>query len=250
MHALSRKRIKNLLTLLDFLKSIFPNPIGLPYIVPRMRDTTKHQGKRRLLAQKLAKKGITDQAVLDAIRKVPRHLFIDSSFEEHAYQDKAFPIGADQTISHPFTVAFQSELLAVQKGHVVLEVGTGSGYQTAVLCALGARVYSIERQQELFKKTQLLLPKVGCRARKLVFGDGYKGLPEYGPFDSIIVTCGAPFVPNALLGQLKIGGRLIIPLGEHGGEQQMTRIIRKSAEGFEKETFGNFRFVPMLENKN
>ena len=180
--------------------------------------------------------------------KVPRHLFLDSSFEAHAYQNKAFPIGADQTISHPFTVAFQSELLQLKENHTVLEIGTGCGYQTAVLLEMGAKVYSIERQQELFKKTKLFLPKLGYRAKQLIFGDGYKGLPEYAPFDSIIVTAGAPYVPNPLLSQLKIGGRLIIPIGND--PQIMHLYVRTSATEFKKETFGEFRFVPMLEDKN
>ena len=162
--------------------------------------------------------------------------------------DKAFPIAADQTISQPYTVAFQTELLLVQKDDKILEIGTGSGYQTAVLCELGARVYSIERQQELFKKTNLFLPKIGYRAKKLIFGDGYKGLPEEAPFDSIIVTAGAPFVPKPLLSQLKIGGRLVIPVGEN--TQVMTLIIRTDVKEFEQYEFGEFRFVPLLEDKN
>lgn len=173
---------------------------------------------------------------------------MDSSFEHHAYQDKAFPIAADQTISQPYTVAFQSELMEIKKGHQVLEIGTGSGYQTAVLCELGAKVYSIERQQELYKKTKLFLTKLGYRPRFLSFGDGYKGLPSYAPFDSIIVTAGAPFVPKPLLAQLKIGGRLIIPVGDD--PQIMQRYIRTSATSFEKKEYGEFRFVPLLEDKN
>jgi protein-L-isoaspartate(D-aspartate) O-methyltransferase len=179
---------------------------------------------------------------------VPRHLFLDSSFEAHAYQNKAFPIGADQTISHPFTVAFQTELMQLKNNDKVLEIGTGCGYQTAVLLEMGVKVYSIERQQELFKKTKLFLPKLGYRPKQLIFGDGYKGLPEQAPFDSIIVTAGAPFVPNPLLAQLKIGGRLIIPIGND--PQIMHLYVRTSQTEFKKETFGEFRFVPMLENKN
>ena len=159
----------------------------------------------------LIAKGIKNPAVLDAIDSIPRHLFMDSSFLDHAYQDKAFPIAASQTISQPYTVAFQSELLEVKSGDKILEIGTGSGYQTAVLCLLGAQVYSIERQLELFKKTSQFLPKIGYVAKRLIFGDGYKGLKEEAPFDSIIVTAGAPFVPKPLLSQLKIGGRLVIP---------------------------------------
>mgnify|MGYP000491034821 CR=1 FL=1 len=186
--------------------------------------------------------------VLAAIAKVPRHLFLDSSFENFAYQDKAFPIGADQTISQPFTVAFQTQLLDIKKGDKVLEIGTGSGYQTAVLCLLGANVYSIERQNKLFKTAQLLLPKLGYNPKKFVFGDGYKGLPDAAPFDSIIVTAGAPFIPQPLMAQLKIGGRLVIPVGEN--EQIMTLLVRKNEKQFEKQEFGDFKFVPLLENKN
>ncbi len=213
-----------------------------------MKDTTRHQGKRRLLVQVLKDKGITNALVLKAIEKIPRHFFMDSSFEDHAYQDKAFPIAADQTISQPYTVAFQSELLNIEKGHNVLEIGTGSGYQTAVLCELGAKVFSIERQQELFKKTKLFLSKLGYRPRFLSFGDGYKGLPEYAPFDSIIVTAGAPYVPKPLLAQLKIGGRLVIPVGDD--PQIMHLYVRTAETTFEKKEFGEFRFVPLLEDKN
>ncbi|MFI1773245.1 protein-L-isoaspartate(D-aspartate) O-methyltransferase [Thalassobellus citreus] len=213
-----------------------------------MKDTFKHKGLRQQLVNVLKKKGISNEAVLNAIGKIPRHLFMDSSFLDHAYQDKAFPISADQTISQPYTVAFQSELLNVKKDHKILEIGTGSGYQTAVLCELGAKVYSIERQQELFKKTSKFLPKLGYRAKKLIFGDGYKGLPDEAPFDSIIVTAGAPFVPKPLLSQLKIGGRLVIPVGDD--VQIMTLFIRKGQKEFEQEEFGEFRFVPLLEDKN
>ncbi len=212
------------------------------------KDTLKHAGKRKQLVAVLEEKGIKDAQVLLAIAKIPRHLFVDSSFEDHAYQDKAFPIAADQTISQPYTVAFQSELLQVNSGDAVLEVGTGSGYQTAVLCTLGAKVYSIERQQELFKKTTLFLPKLGYRPKHLSFGDGYKGLPEYAPYAAIIVTAGAPFVPKPLLSQLAIGGRLVIPVGKD--PQIMTLFVRKSDTEFEKHEFGEFRFVPLLENKN
>ena len=213
-----------------------------------MKDTFKHKGMRQQLVDTLIKKGIKDKAVLNAIGKIPRHLFMDSGFIDHAYVDKAFPIAADQTISQPYTVAFQSELLQIKPGDKVLEIGTGSGYQCAVLIDLGAKVYSIERQQELFKKTSKFLPKIGYRAKKLIFGDGYKGLPEEAPFKSIIVTAGAPFVPTPLLSQLEIGGRLVIPVGDD--VQTMTLFIRKGPKEFEKHEFGEFRFVPMLEDKN
>ncbi|NNC45189.1 MAG: protein-L-isoaspartate(D-aspartate) O-methyltransferase, partial [Winogradskyella sp.] len=163
------------------------------------------------------------------------------------YQDKAFPIAADQTISQPYTVAFQTELLQIKPGDKIMEIGTGSGYQAAVLIELGAKVYSIERQQELFKKTSKFLPKIGYRAKKLIFGDGYKGLPEEAPFDGIIVTAGAPFVPKPLLSQLAIGGRLVIPVGED--VQTMTLYVRKGEKEFERHEYGDFRFVPLLEDK-
>ena len=213
-----------------------------------MNNTNKHQGLRNQLAKILEEKGITDKNVLEAIKKIPRHLFLNSSFEDFAYQDKAFPIGAGQTISQPYTVAFQSELLKVKKDDKILEIGTGSGYQTAVLCLLGAKVYTIERQNELFKTTSLLLPKLGIRPKHLSFGDGYKGLPNYAPFDSIIVTAGAPIIPQPLMAQLKIGGKLVIPLGEK--DQIMTLLIRKNETQFEKHEYGDFKFVPLLENKN
>ncbi|PTX43734.1 protein-L-isoaspartate(D-aspartate) O-methyltransferase [Christiangramia gaetbulicola] len=213
-----------------------------------MKDTYRHQGKRQQLVRTVKKKGITDEKVLAAIGKIPRHLFMDSSFEDHAYQDKAFPIAADQTISQPYTVAFQSQLLEIKKGDKVLEVGTGSGYQTAVLCELGAKVYSIERQRELYKKTKTFLSKLGYRPKYLSFGDGYKGIPEYAPYDKIIVTAGAPVVPKDLLSQLKVGGRLVIPVGTE--VQTMTLFIRKTAKEFDKKEYGAFRFVPLLEDKN
>ena len=213
-----------------------------------LRDTSKHQGLRNQLANVLEAKGIVDKNVLKAVRKIPRHLFIDSGFESHAYQDKAFPIAAEQTISQPYTVAFQTQILSVKKSQKILEIGTGSGYQTAVLLELNAEVYTIERQRELFKKTSLFLPKLGYQPKKFIFGDGYKGLPEQAPFDKIIVTAGAPFVPKALLGQLKVGGSLLIPVGDK--TQRMTLFTRKSLKEFEKQELGEFAFVPMLEEKN
>ncbi|MGB5822296.1 MAG: protein-L-isoaspartate(D-aspartate) O-methyltransferase [Saonia sp.] len=213
-----------------------------------MKDTLKHRGMRNKLADTLAIKGIADKKVLDAIRSIPRHLFLDSSFEDHAYQDKAFPIGAEQTISQPYTVAFQTELLGIKSNHKILEIGTGSGYQTAILFYLRAKVYTIERQLELFKKTKIFFGKMGYRPKKIIFGDGYKGLPEEAPFDGIIVTAGAPQVPKPLMSQLKIGGKLVIPVGTD--EQIMTLYIRKSDKEFEKKEFGSFRFVPLLEDKN
>ncbi|RFN57677.1 protein-L-isoaspartate(D-aspartate) O-methyltransferase [Marixanthomonas ophiurae] len=213
-----------------------------------MKDTYTHKGMRKRLVETLKAKGIKNKAVLEAINAIPRHLFMDSGFIEHAYVDKAFPIAADQTISQPYTVARQTELLEVTKGDKVLEIGTGSGYQTAALLEMGIIVFSIERQNELFKKTKRFLPKLGYRPKRLIFGDGYKGLPEEAPYDGIVVTAGAPFVPNPLLAQLKVGGRLVIPVGEEN--QIMTVFTRTSEKEFEKNEYGEFRFVPLLEDKN
>lgn len=213
-----------------------------------MKDSYRHQGKRKQLVEKLKTKGITSAPVLEAINRIPRHLFMDSGFEDFAYQDKAFPIAEGQTISQPFTVAFQTQLLEIQKGESVLEIGTGSGFQTAVLCELDAVVFSIERQRLLYKSTKRFLEKLGYRPKYLSFGDGYKGLPEYAPFDKIIVTAGAPYVPKPLMAQLRIGGRLVIPVGED--PQIMTLYIRTDKNKFDKHTYGEFRFVPLLEDKN
>lgn len=213
-----------------------------------MKDTHKHQGLRKQLVLTIQQKGITNKEVLNAIASVPRHLFMDSSFVDFAYQDKPFPIAAEQTISQPYTVAFQTELLDVQPNQKILEIGTGSGYQTAVLIELGAKVFTIERQQILYKKAKLFLPKLGYKPKKMIFGDGYIGLKEEAPFDGIIVTAGAPFVPNDLLAQLKIGGRLVIPVGDE--IQIMTLYIRIGEKNFEKHELGNFRFVPLLKKKN
>ena len=214
-----------------------------------MIDSTKHQGQRRQLVQLLEEKGIDDAQVLAAMGSVPRHFFMDSGLQAYAYADKAYPISADQTISQPYTVAFQTQLLALKKGDKVLEIGTGSGYQTAVLMAYeGVKVFSIERQQELFKKTGLLLKKLQLRPKKLIFGDGYKGWTTEAPFNAIIVTAGAPEVPKALLEQLAIGGRLVIPVGEK--DQVMTRYIRTGKKTFDRKTYGVFRFVPLLKDRN
>jgi len=213
-----------------------------------VKDTHKHQGLRNQLVETIIEKGITDKNVLKAIAAVPRHLFMDSGFEDFAYQDKAFPIAADQTISQPYTVAFQTQLLEVKPADKILEIGTGSGYQTAVLLEIGARVYTIERQKELFKKTKLFLPKLSYKPKKVIFGDGYKGLPDEAPFDGIIVTAGAPYVPKPLLSQLKIGGRLVIPVGDK--VQIMTLFVRTGEKDFEKLELGDFKFVPMLKEKN
>ena len=212
-----------------------------------------YQGKRKRLVEQLKEKGITSQAVLNAILKIPRHLFFDQSTErpallDHAYSDKALKIGAGQTISHTFTVAFQTEKLNVVKGDKILEIGTGCGYQTAVLLEMGAKVFSIERQKELYDKTKVFLPLIGYKGTKLVYGDGYKGMPQFAPFDKIIVTAAAPYIPEELLAQLVIGGILVIPLGE-GEEQVMNVIVKKTATEYNKQAFGKFKFVPMLQNK-
>ncbi|MCB0768991.1 MAG: protein-L-isoaspartate(D-aspartate) O-methyltransferase [Flavobacteriales bacterium] len=211
-------------------------------------DGYRHQGMRKQLVAELERKGIRDPKVLEAIGKVPRHLFIDdSAFLQMAYADVAFPIGNGQTISQPYTVAFQSQLLGAVQGRKVLEIGTGSGYQTAVLNHMGARVFTIERQRPLYLRTKERLSRMGSKA-KTYYGDGYLGLPKEGPFDRVLVTCGAPYVPQALLDQLKPDGYAVIPLGE-GGEQTMT-VIRREADGnFTRSTHGDFRFVPMLEQR-
>ena len=216
-------------------------------------DEYLFQGKRRRLVEQLRTKGIKSNTVLAAIEKIPRHLFFDTSTArpallDHAYSDKALPIGAGQTISHPYTVAFQTEQLDVKTDEKVLEIGTGCGYQTAVLLEMGAKVYSIERQKTLFDKTKLFLPYIGYGGVKLIYGDGYKGLPQFAPFDKIIVTAGAPYIPNDLLLQLKVGGILLIPIGE-GETQEMVWLKKTSDSTFDKKVLGSFKFVPLLQNK-
>lgn len=210
-----------------------------------MNDLMHHQGMRRRLVEGLRAKGIRDEKVLEAINKVPRHLFMDSGFVKFAYKDQAFPIGSGQTISQPFTVAYQTQMLEIEPHSKVLEVGTGSGYQAAVLLELGAKVFSIERHRELYVKTEQLFADLGYSPR-LFYGDGYNGLPTYGPFDRIIVTAGAPYIPEELVRQLKVGGRMVIPLGSYE-RQEMTVIIKKSEDSYEKITKGDFVFVPMLK---
>lgn len=213
-----------------------------------LEDNYRHQGLRKRLVVELEQKGITDRRVLDAIGKIPRHFFLDSSFVEFAYQDKAFPIGEDQTISQPYTVAFQSQLLEIKPLMKVMEIGTGSGYQAIVLMELGAKVFSIERVKALYDRTKEFLPAIGY-IPKLFYGDGYKGLPTYAPFDRIIVTAAAPVVPDALLQQLKPGGILVIPVGDSSGVQVMKTITRQPDNTFIAKEHGLFRFVPMVENK-
>lgn len=211
-----------------------------------MTDLPKHIGQRNQLVELLVEKGISNQAVLEAVRAVPRHLFMESSFEQYAYQDKPFPIGAGQTISQPYTVAFQSEQLGVKAGEKVLEVGTGSGYQAAILCEMGIKVFSIERIKELFDASSQILRRLHYNLTQK-YGDGYAGIPAYAPFDGIVVTAGAPYVPKALMQQLKVGGRLVIPVGEDS--QVMNVITRVTEKKYKKEEKGLFRFVPMLKEK-
>ncbi len=210
-----------------------------------MTDSYKHKGRRQRLVDSLIQKGITDPHVLTAIGRIPRHLFMESYLDEYAYVDKAYPIAAGQTISQPYTVAFQTQLLELNKGDRVLEIGTGSGYQTAVLLECKAKVYTIERQRTLYSESKEFLESMGYKAH-FCFGDGYKGLPTYGPYDKILVTAGAEEMPEELLKQLKIGGWMVIPLGGNLG-QKMLRIRRLSETEFEQTDYGNFAFVPMLK---
>ncbi len=210
------------------------------------KDTYKHKGMRRILIDELRKRGIKDERILEAFNAVPRHFFLDLAFTEQAYSNMPFQIGAGQTISHPYTVAFQTELMEVKKGDKILEIGTGSGYQTCILCELGAKVFSIERQKELFMKVKNIIHHFNYNP-KLFYGDGYKGQPTFAPFDKIIVTCGAPFIPPALVEQLKVGGKLVIPLGE-GNVQKMIVLTRTSEDSEDVKDYGDFSFVPMLEN--
>ena len=210
-------------------------------------DTHKHQGMRNKLIEVIRNKGIKDEKVIQAMSKVPRHYFFDQAFLNQAYSDHAFKIGAGQTISQPFTVAFQTSLLQINKGDKILEIGTGSGFQTCILHEMGAKVFSIERQKELHDSAKSLLTLMNY-SHKLFYGDGFKGLPAYAPFDKILVTCGAPFIPEDLINQLKIGGIMVIPVG--AGEVQVMTLITKTDENqYEEKQFQEFRFVPMLENK-
>ncbi len=213
-----------------------------------MKDSYLHKGLRKRLVETLRKKGISDDDVLDAISVLPRHFFLDKAFEEIAYQDKPFPIGNEQTISQPYTVAYQTQLLGIKKRDKILEIGTGSGYQAAILAILGARVFTIERQEDLYRKTRQLLDDIGLGRIRCYYRDGYKGLPEFAPFDGIIVTAGAEEVPEALLNQLAVGGKLIIPVGGDG--QEMFRYTKEEDGGFKAEKLAECRFVPFLKGKN
>lgn len=210
-----------------------------------MTDSFMHKGLRNKLAKEIKNKGITDERIIEAIKSVPRHLFMDSSFVNFAYRDKAFPIGNGQTISQPYTVAFQTQLLEVKKSDKILEIGTGSGYQAAILLELGAKIYTIERQRELFLKAQNLLKSLGYNPH-FFFGDGFQGVDAYSPFDKIIITAGANQIPEKLLSQLKIGGKMVIPVGKN--ETQVMYLIEKTSETeFKKTSHGHFAFVPMLK---
>lgn len=215
-----------------------------------MIDTFVHKGKRKILVEYLREKiGISDEYVLKAMNEVPRHLFLESIFEDFAYEDRAFPILAKQTISHPSTVAEQTELLEVQEKEKILEIGTGSGYQTAVLVAMHAFVYTVERQKDLHDFAQKKLRELHLRPKFQSFGDGFAGLPTFAPFDKILVTCGAEILPTELLKQLKVGGKMVIPLGKTD-EQILYRFTKISETEFEKEEFGAYKFVPMLQDRN
>lgn len=215
----------------------------------KYEDTYRHKGLRKKLVNQLREKGITDEAVLQAIENIPRHFFLDSAFDEKAYEDHAFPIAEGQTISQPYTVAYQTELLQVKPFDKILEVGTGSAYQASVLAEIGATVYTIERQKKLYDAQRNFYFKQKYPNIKFFYGDGFAGLPTFAPFDKIIVTAAAPYVPEALKEQLKIDGLLVIPVGE-GKVQQMLRIIKKGEHDFKEEVFDNFSFVPMLKGKN
>ena len=210
----------------------------------KLEDTYLHKGKRKALVAELRKKGIQNEAVLEAINTLPRHFFFDTALISHAYEDKAFPIGEGQTISQPFTVAFQSSLLAVSPGDKILEIGTGSGYQACILHLMGAKVISIEYQKKLFEHTSRFLQRLGIQLQ-LFYGDGTAGIPAHAPYDKIIVTAGAPVVPDALIQQLKIGGILVIPVGDRS-KQAMVKITKKSATEIQREEFEGFAFVPLL----
>lgn len=211
-----------------------------------MKDTYRHKGLRKQLVDSLRDRGIRNEAILSAIENLPRHFFLDKAFEEWAYQDKAFPIDCEQTISQPYTVAYQTDLLEIKKRDLVMEVGTGSGYQSCILAQLGARVFSIERQEGLYKKAKTFLPAIGFSNIRLFFRDGYKGLPEFAPFDKILVTAGASKTPEALKQQLKVGGIMVIPVGNQKA-QHMLKITRLSATTFTEKRLDRFKFVPFQE---
>ena len=215
------------------------------------QDTYRHKGLRKKLIDILKEKGITDDAVLAAINAIPRHYFLDSAFDEIAYENRAFPISDGQTISHPYTVAYQTQLLQIKPFDKILEIGTGSMYQATVLAQLGAKVFTIERQKNLFEQTKKYIFKNKYPQLKFFYGDGFEGLPTYAPFDKILITAAAPHIPQKLLQQLKVGGNMVIPVNEQAGEiQRMLRITKQADESIIEEAFENFSFVPMLAGKN
>jgi protein-L-isoaspartate(D-aspartate) O-methyltransferase len=228
---------------------ISPTFFILHICMRKYEDTYRHKGLRKKLVELLRTKGITDENVLTAINNIPRHYFLDSAFDEIAYEDRAFPIAASQTISQPYTVAYQTQLLQIKPFDKVLEIGTGSVYQATVLAEMGAKVFTIERQKELFDKTKTFIFKTQYPNLKFFYGDGYEGLPTYGPFDKIIITAAAPFIPPKLIEQLKTGGFMVIPVDE-GQHQRMLRLTKKADGGYDEEAFDNFSFVPMLAGKN
>jgi protein-L-isoaspartate(D-aspartate) O-methyltransferase len=215
----------------------------------QFEDSYRHQGMRKQLVETLKQKGITDERVLKAINKIPRHYFLDSAFEKVAYEDRAFPIGESQTISQPYTVAYQTQLLAISQYDKVLEIGTGSGYQAMVLAELGAQVFTIERQKKLFDEHSKFILRKKYSSIKYFYGDGFEGLPTYAPFDKVIVTAAAPFIPPKLVEQLKTGGKMVIPVGE-GSVQQMLRLTKNEDGSISQEILANFSFVPMKEGRN
>jgi protein-L-isoaspartate(D-aspartate) O-methyltransferase len=214
----------------------------------KYEDSWRHKGMRGKLVETLREKGITDERVLKAIGDVPRHYFMDTAFDDIAYQDRAFPIGEGQTISQPYTVAYQTQLLEIRPFDKVLEIGTGSGYQACVLAQMGAHVFTIERQKKLYDSFRTFFFKSSYPTIKFFYGDGYQGLPTYAPFDKVIITAAAPYIPEKLLGQLKTGGWMVVPVGGREG-QRMFRVVKTSEKNFEQEVYDNFSFVPMLEGK-
>lgn len=215
----------------------------------KYEDSYRHKGLRKKLIEILREKGITDATVLEAINNIPRHFFLDSAFDEIAYEDRAFPIGDGQTISQPYTVAYQSQLLQVKPFDKILEIGTGSIYQASVLAEMGANVFTIERQKNLYEKTKQFFFKSKYPNLKFFYGDGFEGLPTYGPFDKVIITAAAPFIPPKLIEQLKPGGKMVVPVDE-GDQQRMLRLTKNADGSYSEEAFENFSFVPMLAGKN
>ena len=230
----------------DFTPDIF---LSRNILMRKYEDTYRHKGLRKKLIDILKEKGITDNNVLEAINNIPRHFFLDSAFDEIAYEDRAFPISDGQTISQPYTVAYQTQLLQVKPNDKILEIGTGSIYQASVLAEMGAKVFTIERQKNLFEKTKQFIFKSKYPNLKFFYGDGFEGLPTYAPFDKVIITAAAPFVPPKLIEQLKPGGKMIIPVDE-GEHQRMLRLTKNEDGSFSEEAFHNFSFVPMLAGRN